>query len=193
MSLNYTLAGAVDCPLEIAAPSSELGYDTLGAGTWAMVIGDPCDAAYAVEGTPAALRAFAVRAMEMAESLLARQHAVAAETRGSLSCGYDDDRIEDVLGRLNAAYGTRLVCVWDHHDAHGFAGDATLCMADDEGRLCRLDGDLPAWLTLPPNHPDAPDSPGTPEQWRGEATDANTTPPLSQDALNHAKRDLRRG
>jgi hypothetical protein len=48
-----------------------------------------------------------------------------AELRGSMIDGYDDDRVNRVLGRISAATGLDLVCVWASYDAWGKGAGAT--------------------------------------------------------------------
>ena len=72
MSRRYEYAGP-DTPVEIVPPDA--GEDSgleLDDGHHALVIGDPWSSAYAIEGTPEGIRAFAARVAELVEAGLPR-------------------------------------------------------------------------------------------------------------------------
>ncbi|MFE3205764.1 hypothetical protein [Embleya sp. NPDC059237] len=78
---------------------------------------------------------------------------VLSDLRGSMDDGYDQDRVNKVLGRLNETFGTRLVCLWDYVDPFGFGGDSNFYLEDTRGRLRELVGDLWGWLKHPVDAP----------------------------------------
>ncbi|WP_331738811.1 hypothetical protein [Embleya sp. NBC_00896] len=114
-----------------------------------------------------------------------------ADVRGSMFDGYDDDRVNAVLGRVNEAFGIRVVCVWNYVDAYGFAGDSDFYVEDAEGRLHYLSGRLWLWLNRAPDHADAPEAAGTPAEWFGSVTGMSAKPMAGDGRLNYAIRDLR--
>lgn len=89
-----------------------------------------------------------------------------ADLRGSMVIDYDAERVNQVLGRISAVSGLRIVCVWDYHDAFGFGGDSDF-FVDVDGRFHYCAGDLCRWLNTPEYEPDAPDVPGAPSSWVG--------------------------
>ncbi|WP_331773358.1 hypothetical protein OG948_59260 (plasmid) [Embleya sp. NBC_00888] len=117
--------------------------------------------------------------------------AVLNDLRGSMDDGYDQDHVNAVLGRLNDAFGTRLVCVWDYVDPCGFGGGSNFYLEDDDGRLRELVGDLWGWLNHPAADPEAPQAPGRPADWRADAATDIGPIAATDHHLNRARRDLR--
>ncbi|MFF7250504.1 hypothetical protein ACFZBU_42315 [Embleya sp. NPDC008237] len=116
---------------------------------------------------------------------------VLADVRGSMFDGYDADRVNTVLGRVNEAFGIRVVCVWNYVDAFGFGGDSDFYVEDAEGRLHYLSGRLWLWLNRAPDHADAPEAAGTPAEWFGSVTGMSVKPMAGDGRLNYAIGDLR--
>lgn len=122
----------------------------------------------------------------------AERHALVLEdVRGSMFDGYDDDRVNAVLARLNAAFGIRLVCVWNALDTFGFHGHSDFYLETPEGRLHHVAGSLWGWLNHAPEDDGAPDEAGTPASWWGRITEMSMKEMTKDGCLNYAIRDLR--
>lgn len=103
-----------------------------------------------------------------------------ADLRGSMAGGYDDDRVNRVLGAISDATGLDLVCVWDYYDDTGVGGDSQFYVQGQDGELRELAGDLWPWLNGDPADPETPATPGDPPTWLGERA-AFTTADLAWD------------
>ena len=91
-----------------------------------------------------------------------------ADLRGSLADGYTEYDIASVLGRVTAASGIPLACVWACHDHLGFDGHSQFYVVERDGRLRETAGDLWRWLNDDPAA--GPPDPGHPATWAGEPT-----------------------
>lgn len=58
MSERFEFIAARCCPVKLVGPGTELGYDEVDGRHHALVIGNSCSSALAVEGTRRELRAF---------------------------------------------------------------------------------------------------------------------------------------
>jgi hypothetical protein len=116
---------------------------------------------------------------------------VLAEVRASMDDGYYPDRVNSALGRLNQAFGIRLVCVWNYLDEIGYGGDSDFYLEEAEGRLHYLAGRLWAWLNHALDDVDAPDTAGAPADRWGLASGLSATRMTSDGQLNLAIHDLR--
>jgi hypothetical protein len=124
----------------------------------------------------------AVEPSELADSI--------ADLRGSMIDGYDDERVNRVLGRISAATGLNLVCVWAFCDGLGVGGDSQFYVLSDEGRLYEVAGNLWRWLNDNPGQPGAQASPGHPDSWIGEPADFTADDlPYDDGWHNYALRD----
>jgi hypothetical protein len=94
-----------------------------------------------------------------------------SDLQGCMVDGYTPEDIDRVFGRLENAFGVRLVCVWDYFDAFGYGGNSQFYVVGDDGRLHESAGDLYTWLNFDPAADEAPDSPGPPDSWRGAPAD----------------------
>lgn len=83
------------------------------------------------------------------------------------SDGYDEDDINDVLGRIQELTGTTIMCLWEFFDHLGYGGDSELFVLDD-GALYTLEGGLWPWML--DGTSEAPNGPGTPVTWKGQPT-----------------------
>lgn len=112
-----------------------------------------------------------------------------ADLQGSMIDGYDDGKVNSVLGRISDASGIRLVCVWDVYDNCGVGGNSQFYVEEASG-LQELIGDLWRWLNDDPDDPDAPAFPGTPASWAGENAGFTTGDlPYADGFHNYARRD----
>lgn len=68
MSQRYEWGGPT-ADLEVVPPGTVLGYGMVGEGCYALVIGNPWDAAYAIEGSLEGLREFAQRVTDVVEQI----------------------------------------------------------------------------------------------------------------------------
>lgn len=101
---------------------------------------------------------------------LAAQYEAIADLRGSMDDGYDDERVNRVLGRISEVSGLRIVCVWDYYDASGVGGNSDFYVNID-GQFHDCAGDLWRWLNGSTGDPDTPAVPGPPASWVGAPTD----------------------
>ena len=112
------------------------------------------------------------------------------QLRGSMINGYDNDRINRILGRISDVSGLEVICLWDLHDHTGLGGDSDYHVVID-GRLHCLGGELAAWLNSEPDDPSAPITHGIPADWIGAPTDITVADlPYHDDFHNYAARDL---
>ncbi|MFI6603839.1 hypothetical protein ACIBHX_47050 [Nonomuraea sp. NPDC050536] len=112
-----------------------------------------------------------------------------ADLRCSMVDGYTSETVNSALGRITAASGRFLVCVWDYVDAFGTGGNSQFYVQEAEGLLRELVGDLWPWLN---GDPDAPEttSPGTPDSWIGEIAEVTTEDLRFTDGFhNYARRN----
>ncbi|MFI7641873.1 hypothetical protein [Nonomuraea sp. NPDC049400] len=117
---------------------------------------------------------------------------------GTLRCrmadGYDDDRVNDILGRISQATGVRVVCVWNERDRWSCGGESNFYVEGDDGHLRELAGDLWLWLNGRPDDPDTPHFPGLPASWIGPPTGVSAATLAWHDGEhNYARRDLENG
>ncbi|WP_155981042.1 hypothetical protein [Nocardia sp. CNY236] len=94
------------------------------------------------------------------------------EFRGSMSKNFTCDDVNTVLGRFRQRIGLWIVCVWDHHDEHGYGGSTSFYIKSLDGEaLFDLAWEVQAWLTTPTGIRQIPCELA---DWvRGEATDLN--------------------
>ncbi|MEV4078722.1 hypothetical protein AB0J43_00320 [Nonomuraea fuscirosea] len=117
----------------------------------------------------------------------------ASRLRSALRDGYDDSRVNSVLGQISMAANVRVVCVWDKYDRLGFHGDSNFYIEATDGRLLELQGGVWPWLNGAPDDPDTPHFPAPPDKWTGPPTPMSISTLARHDGQhNYAAHDLER-
>ncbi|MFC7872003.1 hypothetical protein ACFUS2_12755 [[Kitasatospora] papulosa] len=105
------------------------------------------------------------------------------DLHGRFADGYSADGIRSVFGRIEAAGGPFLVCVWDYADEYGFGGNSQFYAETEEGEHFEVSPDIHQWLS------GELEIPGPMSTWVCAPVSEPTDYPVSDDFHNYARTD----